>query len=413
MQPRQCMKWCFGLSAIGLALLLGCRQPNAYKPPPPPKVTVARPIQKSVVTYLEETGTTEAVEMVQIRARVSGFLEQVEFEPGAMVEANEVLYRIQRREFESKVKAAQADLEAKKVDLTRAEIELKRQQKLFAENATAETTLVAAKADRDAAIAAVDASDAVLDRDKLDLEYTVVTTPIAGRVGKTLVKSGNLVGDAEATHLTTVISYDPIYVNFNINENDLLDLLARGPRDKEASAKQEDIKVFLSRANDEGFPFEGHLNYTDLAVAQSTGTFAARGIISNPDRKILPGMFVQIRIPIGSNDNAILVPERAVGADQMGRYVLTVGPDNVVERHNVRVGVKEGQMIVITKGEKADDVAVKADAWVIVNGIQRARTGAKVDPQQTTLKSGEAQSPSPTTGVSTVQVQARRRPGGC
>ncbi|GMQ80297.1 MAG: efflux RND transporter periplasmic adaptor subunit [Planctomycetia bacterium] len=367
-----------GVLGVWLLLAVGCTQKNEYESPPPPQVTVARPLQETVTNYLEETGTTEPVEMVEIRARVQGFLEKVNFEPGTDVSEGELLYVIQQREFEAKAAAARADVAAKKAEVERAEIEYQRQERLQKENATAEVAVVQAKADQDAAVAALDASKAALDQTELDLDYTEVRTPISGRVGKTLVKAGNLVGAAEATHLTTVVKYDPIYANFNINERALLELLERAPRDENNRIKEREIKVFLRRANDKGFPFEGHVEYADLAVDQSTGTYLIRGIFPNQDRRILPGLFVRVRIPIGRTENAILVPERALGADQAGRYVLVVDKEGMVQRRNITMGAKHGEMVVVDEG-------LKADQWVIIDGVQRSRPGAKVDPQKTEL----------------------------
>ena len=372
------------LLSLWAVAAFGCGQANQYEPPPPPSVTVAKPLVKTVTNYIEETGTTEAVEYVEVRARVRGFLEQINFEPGADVMAGDVLYVIEQAEYQAKVAAARADLDAKGVALTKAEIEYGRQQKLFVDAATAETNVVAAQADRDGAIAMQAASQAALDQAKLNLEYTEVRTPIDGRVGKTLVKVGNLVGDSGATHLTTVISYDPIYANFNINERVFLSLIVRRSRDERIEADQNEIPFFLARAGDDGFPFEGHFNYADLAVDQSTGTYAIRGIFPNPDQKIVPGLFVRVRIPIGIQEDALLIPELALGADQAGRYALVVSSQNIVERRNVTVGIKDGDMVVIDEGLGPDD-------WVVIQGVQRARAGAEVKPNQTLLAAGESE----------------------
>lgn len=367
-----------GLLGLLVTSLSGCGQVNEYQAPPPPTVTVSQPIQKTVVNFLEETGTTEAVALVDIRARVRGYLEQVEFEPGVDVEEGQRLYVIEQRPYRNSVDVAQADLDAKRVELERADIELKRNQKLFKENAASERALVTAEADFKAAQAVVDAAQATLDQAKLDLEYTEVRSPIAGRVGKTLVKEGNLVGEEDATHLTTVTTYDPIYANFNISERQLLEIMSRAPREERDRVDIGKIPVFLQRANDDDFRFEGRMNYADLAVDQSTGTFMVRGLFPNPDRTIIPGLFVTVRLPIGVQENALLVPERAVASDQAGRFVLIVNSENVVERRNVVVGAKHGELVVIEQGLVADD-------WVVTDGIQRSRPGVKVDPSQTEL----------------------------
>ena len=383
------------LLSLWAVAAFGCGQANQYQPPPPPSVTVAKPLVKTVINYIEETGTTEAVENVEIRARVRGFLEQINFEPGADVKAGDVLYVIEQAEYQAKVAAAKAYLKAMGVALTKAEIEYDRQQKLFVDAATAETNVVAAQADRDGAIAAQEASQATLDQAKLNLDYTEVRTPIDGRVGKTLVKVGNLVGDSGATHLTTVISYDPIYANFNINERAFLSIINRAHRNERIKVDQNKIPFFLARAGDQGFPFEGHFNYADLAVDQSTGTYAIRGIFPNPDQKIVPGLFVRVRIPRSTQEDALLIPELALGADQAGRFALVVNNQNVIERCNVTVGVKDRDMVVIDAGLQPDD-------WVVIQGVQRARPGAEVLPNQTELARGES-------AVITVQSESVQR----
>lgn len=360
----------------------GCGPSNTFQAPPPPPVTVARPLVRSITDYLEETGTTEAVAKVEIRARVRGFLDKVVFEPGAEVMQGDLLYLIQPREFEAQVAAAKADLEVQKVALARAEIEYTRQENLLKDNATAETNVIAAKAERDAAQAAIDVSAAALDQAQLNLEYTKVTSPIDGRVGKTLVKAGNLVGSDGDTHLTTVISYDPIYANFFISETDLLELMksreARGRDDLD----KKNVRILLSRGTDEDFPFEGHLDFADLTVDQGTGTYLLRGIFPNPDFQILPGLFVTVRVPLAVKDDATLVPEQAVAADQAGRYVLVVNSDNKVERRDVQPGIRRANLVVVD--------GVRPDDWVIVEGVQRARPGAEVSPNQTEIKVDDA-----------------------
>lgn len=371
------LRWFF-LAGFLLMAAIGCSQPNAYQPPPLPTVTVARPVRKTVTNYLEETGTTEAVERVEIRARVKGFLNEVKFQPGTMVEQGASLYQIEPQLYQAKVDAAAAEVEAQQARLEKAKIERDRQERLKAEDpgATSEVALVSARAEYNGAEAGLKAARAALDEANIDLQYTNVTTPISGRVGKTLVKQGNLVGDGEATHLTTVIQYDPIYANFNISERDLLQLREKTPEKEDADRAQ--VPLYLRRANDEGFPFEGRFDYADLTVDQSMGTFMIRGIFPNPEDGIFPGLFVRIRVPIGQQEDALLVPERAVGADQAGKYLLVVNDQNEVQRRDVTVGSKLADMVVINQGLEPDD-------QVIVDGLQRARAGSKVTPKPAQL----------------------------
>ena len=270
--------------------------------------------------------------------------------------------------------------------MKKAKLEKERQERIRAQDpgATSEATVVAAQAEFDGADAAVKQSQALLKQAQIDLQYTKIVAPIKGRVGKTLVREGNLVGSGgEATMLTTIVDYDQIWANFNISERLLLELRDAVADDESGRVDNEKIPVFLSRENDKGFPFEGHFDYADLAVDQSTGTFMIRGIFPNSQRRILPGLFVRVRIPVGTQENAILIPERAVTADQAGRYALVVNLENEVERRTVTTGIKVGELVVITEGLTAEDT-------VITDGLQRARPGAKVTPERIELKSDEA-----------------------
>ena len=362
----------------GIAIVVGCAQPNQYKAPPPPSVTVAQPLVRSVTNYLEETGTTVEVERIEIRARVQGYLQEVYFKDGQDVKKGDKLYLIQPNEYEAKVAAGKAEVEAKKVALTRAEIELKRQTEMFKESATSQANVDTAQAERDSGLAALDAAKATLNLAALDLEYTAITSPIDGRVERTLIRGGNLVGGIAATQLTTVMKYDPIHVYFNISERAILRLQKNSDGDTEGRPDITTIKAYLRTTLDTGFPFEGHLDYGDLGVDQSTGTFTLRAIFPNPKMKLIPGLFVRIRVPIGTTENAVLVPERSVGADQSGRYVMIVGDDNIVERRNVRLGTKLGDMIVVIEG-------LEGKQTIVVDGLQRARPGVAVTPKKIQL----------------------------
>jgi RND family efflux transporter MFP subunit len=374
-------RWSILLAGTSLSLVTaGCTQPNQYQPPPPPTVTVAQPVQKTVTNYLEETGTTEAVAQVEVRARVKGFIERVNFQPGSEVKQGDSLYKIEPELFQAQVAAAKADLMAQQALRDKAKIERDRQANLQKQDpgATSEVAVVAARAEYEAAEAGVQAAQAALDQAELDLAYTEVTAPISGRVGKTLVKEGNLVGDGEATHLTDIVNYDPIYANFSISERSLLELRKRQTADDQQRDDQREYPVYLQLATDQAFPHEGRLDYADLAVNQSTGTFSIRGIFPNPSRQIVPGLFVRVRLPIGQQPDALLVPERATAADQAGTYVYVVNEEDTVERRDISLGTKDGDLVVVSQG-------LQPDEWVLIDGLQRARPGAKVQPDRTQL----------------------------
>jgi RND family efflux transporter MFP subunit len=389
--------------SLSLLLTIGCREANVYQEPPPPTVRVASPVVQDVTNYVEETATTEAVAKVEVRARVEGFVDAVLFEPGSNVTEGDLLYQIEPELYEARVAAANADLEVEKVKLKEAEAEKIRYEELAATNAVSESERLEAETAFGAAQAATLQAEALLKQAQIDLQYTKIVAPISGRVGKTLIKEGNLVGGSEPTLLTTVISYDPIYANFNISERMLLKLVDGQRRTNGGEIDKESIAIFLRRETDDGFPFKGHFDYADLAVDQSTGTFLIRGIFPNPAQKIVPGLFVTVRLPIGTQENATLIPERAIAEDQAGEYVFVVNSENEVDRRAVTSGQRVGELIVVTSGLTASDT-------VVVDGLQRARPGAKVNPTRIQLSTGESESqtvqssglkpPQPDAGVS-------------
>lgn len=362
------------LVSLVCALVVSCQQRNEYVPPPPPRVTVAQPVQRSVVDYLEYTGTTEAIESVKIRARVTGFLDSVNFEFGQEVNAGDPLYRIDPRPFEAHLNQAKAAVIQAMAASVNAKARYDRVIPLEKSGAVSSEDVGERKAEMDVAKAAITAAEADERVAELDLSYTDIRSPIDGRVGKTFYTVGNLVGSTDATHLTTVIKYDPIYANFPISERDLIMFMGENPQ---RSEKQ--TKIFLRRSTDSEFNYEGRTDYADLEVDEDTGTFAVRAILDNPDRSLVPGLSVVIRVPVRTLDDAILVNEQSVGADQLGRYVLVVNDKNIVERRSVRLGAVNHGLQVVLEGVQPDD-------WVIVHGVQRARPGSPVDPQRSQIE---------------------------
>ena len=363
----------------------GCGKGNEYVEPPPPKVTAAQPLEQEVTDYLEFTGTTHAFEEAEVRARVSGFLQSMHFTAGTMVEKGDLLFVIDPREYQAGLNAAKAEVESGKAQLQRAEIELDRAQRLFEQKAGAEAEVVKWRGERGVAAASVAHAEARLERARLDLSYTKVTAPLSGRVSRNFVDLGNLVGEGEPTLLTTVTRFDPMYVYFNLNERDLLTVLAMyREKVKEEnvdpstqSVAKADIPLFLGLATEEGYPHQGTYDFGETSVDPGTGTLQLRGVFPNPGPApvLLPGLFTRLRMPIDKRANALLVTERAIGADQSGRYLLAVNSENVVEKRLIRMGQLVDGLIVIDEG-------LRPGEWVVVNGLQRARPGAKVDPER-------------------------------
>lgn len=362
-----------------------CDQRNEYVEPPPPKVTVAKPLQQEIIDYLEFTGTTHAFEEVEMRARVAGFLQSMEFTPGTRVEKGDLLFVIDPSEYQAELDAAEAELGSAEATLKRAQTEFDRAQKLFKQKAGAQTDVVKWRGERDVAKAAVARAKAKVEKAGLDLSYTKVTAPIAGRVSRNLVDLGNLVGEGEPTLLTKVTRIDPMYAYFNLNERDLLKVMAmyrqetkeKGLDPAKDSAARADLTVSLELANEEGYPHQGIVDFAESGVDPATGTLQLRGVFPNPGPApvLLPGLFTRLRMPIDKRENALLVTERAIGSDQGGRFLLTVNSENVVEKRPIRMGRLVDGLRVIEEG-------LQPDNRVVVNGIQRARPGAKVDPEQ-------------------------------
>ncbi len=382
-------------SQSALILLLiwmtaACGKGNEYVEPPPPKVTVAQPLEQEVVDYLEFTGTTRAFEEAEVRARVSGFLQSMHFTPGTMVQEEDLLFVIDPREYKAGFNAAKAEVESAKAQLQRAEIELDRAERLFEQKAGAEAEVVKWRGERDVAAAAVARAKARLERARLDLSYTTVKAPITGRVSRNYVDLGNLVGEGEPTLLTTVTRYDPMYVYFNLNERDLLKVMEMFREETEEknldSGTQSDgvaeIPLFLGLATEEDYPHQGTYDFGESSVDPGTGTLQLRGVFPNPGPVpvLVPGLFTRLRMPIDKRANALLVTERAIGADQSGRYLLAVNSENVVEKRLIRMGQLVDGLRVIEEG-------LQPGEWVVVNGLQRARPGAKVDPERTDMAS--------------------------
>ncbi len=376
------------LALLAAALAWGCTQKNEYAPPPPPKVTVAQPLVEEVTDYLEFTGTTEAAAQVQVRARVKGLLESMHFTPGSEVRAGDLLFVIDPREYQAALDAAEAELASAEAQLKRAGIELGRARRLYKKKAGSEADVVKWQGEVELAKAALLRAQAKIQAARLNLEYTQVTAPIGGKVSRNQVDPGNLVGYGEPTLLATVTDDDPIYAYFNLNERDLLGVMrlyqARqheaGPGDEEVSIKEAEIPVFLGLADEEGYPHQGVVDYADTTVDPDTGTLQLRGVFANEGhpRELLPGLFTRLRMPIRQRQGALLVSERAVGADQGGPYLLMVSRENVVEKRRVVKGQAVDGLVVIEEG-------LRPGEWVVVKGVQRARPGAKITPQRTDM----------------------------
>ena len=364
-----------GAALLAAAILTACGGGEAAGPPPP-QVTVTKPERRDVQRFAEFTGNTRAIEYAEIRARVSGTLEEMRFVPARFVEENDVLFIIEPDVYQAAFDEAQAFVAAARSELARAESDLERIQQAIQTNAVSRQDLDRAQATRDQADAAVLGAQARLDQATIDLGYTRVRTPIPGQVSRNFVDLGNLVGAGEATLLTTVTRIDPIFVYFDVPERAVLRLTAA---QRDTTLTEEQLarvgQVLVATAEDVGFPHQGKVDFIDNTVNPATGTIEARALVTNAESILFPGLFVRLRVLGAIGRDAILVHERAIGTDLGGKYVLLVRDDNVVEqRYVVRGPVQDDGTVVIEEG-------LDGSERYIVNGMLRARPGFPVTPQ--------------------------------
>jgi multidrug efflux system membrane fusion protein len=360
--------------SLGLA---GCAKPPPVADTGPPEVTVSRPIQRKVTDSDYYTGRIEPVETVEVRARIRGHLIKVAFQDGAEVKKGALLFEIDPRPYEAALEAAKAALKSAQASQTLFNAEYKRTAVLVTQRAASREELDVAQGKRDVAAADVGKAQAAVDKAKLDLEYTRVTAPIDGRISQTYVTVGNLInaGGGE-TLLTTLVRMEPMYVNFDVDERALLRYLEdRNSRDGKMHdaehIKDLKIPVWLGLANQEGYPRKGSIDFADNHVDPRTGTIRVRGVFSNEDRVLAPGMFARVRIQSSDPYLALLVTDRAIGTNQGQKYVYVVDAENKVEERPIKLGPLSDGLRVVQEGLKPDD-------WVVVKGMQRVREGMEV-----------------------------------
>jgi multidrug efflux system membrane fusion protein len=368
------------LLLCSVALLAGCKEEkNAYVPPPPQQVAVAKPLQQAVIPYLPATGTTVAFNQVNLEARIQGFLTSIDYVDGAAVKQGDTLFVIEPAPYQAALQQAQATMQATQAQLIQAEAEYKRQATLLAQNVSAQNTYDQALAKRDSLRANLLDNQAGVTQAAINYGYTRVTAPFDGIVTNHLQSVGALVGYGAPTKLATIVQLDPIYVTFSVSEQDVI-------RIRQAAAKRgltrgdiNKIPIQVGLVTEQGYPHEGLLDYSAPEIDTSTGKLLVRGIFKNADHALLPGFFVRIRVPLDiQTDTAFLVPDTVIGTDQAGQYVLVVNKDNVVEQRKVTTGQVYGQLRVVLTGLTADD-------QVVVSGIQHAIPGSKVAPQVTEI----------------------------
>jgi RND family efflux transporter MFP subunit len=374
---------------VGLAIAAGgCARPvPPIVTPPVPQVRVAAPVARDVTEYVVFTGNAAAVDEVDVRARVSGFVTKVHFVDGQRVAKGDPLFTIDERPYTIARDQAAAEVAKQAAELEEYEREIVRNAPLVPKNVITLETFEILKAKRDMSKAMLEKARAALSKAALDLEFCTLSSPLDGRISARNVSAGDLI-TADSTGskpLTTIVSIAPVYVYFEADERSVL--LSRGQAQAKRQAngtaevewrniKELAIPVDVALVADDGFPRRGILDFVDVGATATTGTVRCRALLANDDQLMLPGMFVRVRLPFGDPEAALLVPDRAIGIDQSRRYVCLVGNDGRVEHRTVELGPLDGDMRVIRSG-------LTGGERVVIEGIQKARDGAIVQPVET------------------------------
>jgi RND family efflux transporter MFP subunit len=362
--------------------VVGCNRPPAEGPGGgPPAVTVSEPLQREITDYAEYTGRTAAIDSVQVRARVSGYLQKINFKEGTDVTKGAVLYEIDPRPYQIALDQASAQVRLQTAQLTYQEASYARNQRLYeTSQAVSLEEVQQSRAQRDATRASLDAAKATLDQAKLNMEWTKVTAPIDGLMGRTLLTIGNLV-TADQTLLTTLVSQDPMYAYFDADEPTVLHvqkLIREGklPFAREGAPR---IPISLGLANEEGFPHQGSLDFVNNQITPGTATLQLRGVFANPrppvgPRVLTAGQFCRVRVAVSQPYKALLVVQAAIGADQDRNFLYVVDAQNKVEMRDVTLGSEQEGLQVIATG-------LQPGEHVVINGLQRVKPGTEVSPQ--------------------------------
>lgn len=364
-------------SLLALLLAAGCARGPAQAPPvgapPPPEVVVGVPVRKQIIDYEDTTGRIEAVKTVEIRARVTGYLRQVRFTEGSEVKKDDVLFEIDPRPYQAELAKAQAAVAQNDARLNRLSADYQRGLVLRTRNAIGKEEFDKITADREETEATLASARAERDLAKLRLGFCEVRAPVSGLVSRYFTDVGNLI-KADETPLTVIVTQDPIYAYFDVDERTMLRLrhmIARGELPADPVAAK--MPVLMGLADEDGFPHKGTINFVDNRLDNTTGTLHMRAEFSNHKRILTPGLFIRIRVPIGAAHDVILIPEEALGTDQGRKFVYVIGQDDTAESRQVKIGKLDGSLRVITDG-------LKAGERVVIDGLQRVRPGAKVTP---------------------------------
>ncbi len=418
-------RWLRGIPAICVLTACG-EQPAPQGPPPPPQVTVAHPVVRDIVEWDRYTGRLAATESVEVRARVSGYLQSIHFQEGQLVEKGDLLAVIDRRPYEAELhrakalreeagagmERAQALLAQAEASLTQAEsarklakirldnallavetnsiaqeqVDVRRSEFAQAEASVgkAQASIASANAEIATANAAIHTAEAEVERANLDLRYTRIEAAISGRISDRLVTKGNLIqgGSLGATLLTTIVSLDPMHVYFDANEQEFLKYLRLSTSGERPSSREYKNPVYLALIDEEGYPHQGHIDFVDNRIDTNTGTIRGRAIFRNGDLTLTPGLFATVRIPGSARYDAIMVPDAAIGSNQSQRFVMMVDDTNTVSPRAVTPGPLVDGLRVIREG-------LDGSERIVIGGLQRARPGSVVTPVDGTIEVDE------------------------
>jgi multidrug efflux system membrane fusion protein len=358
-------------------MLTGCGKP-ASKTAPPAVVSVIQPVARDVVEWDEYIGRLESPETVEIRARVSGYLDKVHFKEGKEVKKGDLLFTIDRRPYQADFEHAEAEFQRAESQADLAKSDAERAKNLIATKAISTEDFDTKTKTYTSALAAVKSAKAAMDSARLNLEFTEIRAPIQGRISSALVTEGNLVSGgvsgAGASLLTTLVSLDPLYCYGSADERAILKYIRLSKEGKRTSARDKEIPAEMGLADESGFPHKGHMDFVDNRVDPNTGTLRARGVFTNADHSLSPGFFARLRIPGSGQYPALLIPDRALGSDQSQKFVYVVNAEKKVEFRPVQTGPLIDGLRVVKEG-------LKPGEQVIVEGLMRVRPGVTVDPK--------------------------------
>jgi RND family efflux transporter MFP subunit len=372
----------FRISALAAAALAVASCSKTAPPAPaPPKVKIVQPLAREITEWDEFTARLDAVDSVEIRPRVGGYLQSINFQEGALVKKGDLLFSIDHRPYAAALRRAEADRALATARLSLAKKNNARAAQLFATHAISQEESDIRESNLHQAEASLEEAEAAVDAARLDVEFTEVTAPVSGRVGRKLVTEGNLISGGPGsvgTLLTTIVSLDPIYVYFEADEGSLLkyDRLARTGQRPSSRVYKNPVHVGL--ADEQGFPHEGYMDFVDNQVDRGTGTILGRALLPNPDLSLTPGLFARLRLPGSGQYRAILVPDEAIASDQSQKYVFVIDRESKAQYRPVEIGPLVDGLRVVRKGVAPED-------WLVVAGLQRIRPGLAVDAQRDTI----------------------------